>query len=259
METIKVILEGDVFLIWDKAVSCWILDFVDDTITLEKEYNKGPPSHGESKSNDFQGDGYVSEDRENSMVDEELNIPINQSNFAHPEASNFTIGQTCVRSPVAVARQGPSPSVDGATSLANLFGKEDIESDHVTTGSFLGSKGFLRGILCVWDPTKFIIYRILSTTNSVIVDGMWVLTGYSLMIISVYDPPQGVGERRALWDYFSNAIPRWRDEVIALGDFNEDLPSTHFHNSTINRGQCHSISAHLFSLPLTLYFEVVAP
>lgn len=82
------ILEGDVFLIRDKAVSGWILDFVDDTITLEKEYKKGPPSHGESKSNDFQGDGYVSEDRENSMVDEELNIPINQSNFGHAKLFN---------------------------------------------------------------------------------------------------------------------------------------------------------------------------
>lgn len=106
-------------------------------------------------------------------------------------------------------------------------------------------------------PTKFIIYRILSTTNSVIVDGIWVPTGYSLMIISVY-APQGVGERRALWDYFSNVISRWSDEVIALGDFNEDLPSAHFHNLTINRGQCHSISTHLSSLCLTLYFEVVA-
>lgn len=59
---------------------------------------------------------------------------------------------------MAVARQGPSHSVDGATSLANLFGKEDIESDHVTTGSFLGSKGPRNG---------FSMFHELSTTIGV--------------------------------------------------------------------------------------------
>nr|GEW42984.1 RNA-directed DNA polymerase, eukaryota [Tanacetum cinerariifolium] len=50
--------------------------------------------------------------------------------------------------------------------------------------------------------------------------GTWAPTSSKLLIISVYTP-QGLNERRNLWDYLRTFIDRWEGDTMIMGDFNK--------------------------------------
>nr|GEV48402.1 putative retrotransposon Ty1-copia subclass protein [Tanacetum cinerariifolium] len=50
--------------------------------------------------------------------------------------------------------------------------------------------------------------------------GTWAPTFSKLLIISV-DAPQGLNERRDLWDYLRTFIDRWEGDTVIMGDFTE--------------------------------------
>nr|GEW05493.1 RNA-directed DNA polymerase, eukaryota, reverse transcriptase zinc-binding domain protein [Tanacetum cinerariifolium] len=54
----------------------------------------------------------------------------------------------------------------------------------------------------------------------VMVRGDWMPNGKKPLIISVY-APQGLSEKKMLWDYVSLVMSKWQGEVVIMGDFNE--------------------------------------
>nr|GFB17554.1 RNA-directed DNA polymerase, eukaryota, reverse transcriptase zinc-binding domain protein [Tanacetum cinerariifolium] len=68
----------------------------------------------------------------------------------------------------------------------------------------------------------------------VMVRGVWVPSGKSLLIISIY-APQKLSEKRMLWDYLRLAICNWDGDVVAIGDFNEVRDSSERFGSMFNK------------------------
>nr|GEX67512.1 RNA-directed DNA polymerase, eukaryota [Tanacetum cinerariifolium] len=68
----------------------------------------------------------------------------------------------------------------------------------------------------------------------VMVRGVWVPSGKSLLIISIY-APQELSEKRMLWDYLRLAICNWDGDVVAMGYFNEMRDSSERFGSVFNK------------------------
>ncbi|GJU30003.1 RNA-directed DNA polymerase, eukaryota [Tanacetum coccineum] len=68
----------------------------------------------------------------------------------------------------------------------------------------------------------------------VMVRGVWVPSGKSLLIISIY-APQELSEKRMLWDYLRLAICNWDGDVVTMGDFNEVRDCSERFGSVFNK------------------------
>nr|GEV59598.1 RNA-directed DNA polymerase, eukaryota [Tanacetum cinerariifolium] len=68
----------------------------------------------------------------------------------------------------------------------------------------------------------------------VMVRGVWVPSGKSLLIISIY-APQELSEKRMLWDYLRLTICNWDGDVVAIGDFNEVRDRSERFGSVFNK------------------------
>ena len=82
------------------------------------------------------------------------------------------------------------------------------------------SVGKSGGILSVWDPNMFQKNNVTVSDYFNIVRGVWVPSGKSLLVISVY-APQELSEKKMLWDYLSDVIKHWDGDVVSMGDYNE--------------------------------------
>ncbi|GJX70697.1 RNA-directed DNA polymerase, eukaryota, reverse transcriptase zinc-binding domain protein [Tanacetum coccineum] len=90
------------------------------------------------------------------------------------------------------------------------------------------------GILCVWDPNMFQKLNATVSDFFTIVRGIWVPSGKSLLIISVY-APQELRDKRMLWDYLLSVICNWNGEVVMMGDFNEVRDCSERFGSVFNK------------------------
>ncbi|GJU12745.1 RNA-directed DNA polymerase, eukaryota [Tanacetum coccineum] len=90
------------------------------------------------------------------------------------------------------------------------------------------------GILCVWDPNMFQKLNCTVSDYFVMVRGVWVPSGKSLLIISIY-APQELSEKRMLWDYLRLAICNWDGDVVTMGDFNEVRDCSERFGSVFNK------------------------
>ncbi|GJR11951.1 RNA-directed DNA polymerase, eukaryota [Tanacetum coccineum] len=90
------------------------------------------------------------------------------------------------------------------------------------------------GILSVWDPNMFQKLNHTVSDYCTMVRGVWVSSGKSLLIISIY-APQELSEKRMLWDYLCFTICNWDGDVVTMGDFNEVRDSSERFGSVFNK------------------------
>ncbi|GKF26840.1 RNA-directed DNA polymerase, eukaryota, partial [Tanacetum coccineum] len=84
--------------------------------------------------------------------------------------------------------------------------------------------------------------------------GVWVPSGKSLLVISVY-APQELSEKKMIWDYLSDVITIWDGEVVSMGDYNEVRDISERFGSVFNRSGAEAFNsfianAGLVELPL---------
>ncbi|GJS50270.1 RNA-directed DNA polymerase, eukaryota, reverse transcriptase zinc-binding domain protein, partial [Tanacetum coccineum] len=89
-------------------------------------------------------------------------------------------------------------------------------------------------ILCVWDSNMFQKLNCTVSDYFVMVRGVWVPSGKSLLIILIY-APQELSEKRILWDYLRLAICNWDGDVVTMGDFNEVRDCSERFGSVFNK------------------------
>ncbi|GJX31621.1 RNA-directed DNA polymerase, eukaryota, partial [Tanacetum coccineum] len=90
------------------------------------------------------------------------------------------------------------------------------------------------GILSVWDPNMFQKLNHTVSDYCTMVRGVWVSSGKSLLIISIY-APQELSEKSMLWDYLCFTICNWDGDVVTMGDFNEVRDSSERFGSVFNK------------------------
>ncbi|GJW18747.1 RNA-directed DNA polymerase, eukaryota, partial [Tanacetum coccineum] len=90
------------------------------------------------------------------------------------------------------------------------------------------------GILSVWDPNMFQKLNHTVSDYCTMVRGVWVSSGKSLLIISIY-APQELSEKSMLWDYLCFTICNCDGDVVTMGDFNEVRDSSERFGSVFNK------------------------
>nr|GFB25860.1 RNA-directed DNA polymerase, eukaryota [Tanacetum cinerariifolium] len=100
----------------------------------------------------------------------------------------------------------------------NMKSKGDKVESMSTGRNSVGNSG---GILCVWDPNAFRKSNHTILDYFVIIGGVWIKSGFDLLIIAVYAPHDS-RDKQMLWDYLVHVINQWHGEAIIMGDFNED-------------------------------------
>jgi hypothetical protein len=75
--------------------------------------------------------------------------------------------------------------------------------------------------------------REVTDNNFVALEGLWLLTNTTLLIIYVY-APQEIGAKKVLWDRLMEIIKRRNEEVIIMVDFNEVLDAQERYGSIFN-------------------------
>ncbi|GJX94590.1 hypothetical protein Tco_0349176, partial [Tanacetum coccineum] len=96
-----------------------------------------------------------------------------------------------------------------AFSIKDLWG--NLNFDYVV-GSLVGFSG---GIVCVWDPSKFIQEHVSKSDYFVALMGIWSPSSTKLLVISVY-APQELREKRDLWNYLRSFIDRLKKKLQCL-------------------------------------------
>ncbi|GKE23718.1 RNA-directed DNA polymerase, eukaryota, partial [Tanacetum coccineum] len=76
------------------------------------------------------------------------------------------------------------------------------------------------GILSIWDPNVFQKSNHTISDYFTLVRGVWVSSGRSLLIISIY-APQELSEKKILWEYLCSTLANWDGDTVIMGDFNE--------------------------------------
>lgn len=86
--------------------------------------------------------------------------------------------------------------------------------------AFSPSSGASGGILAIWDVDLISQNRISIHDGFVVIEAVWVRSGLLVNFIVVY-APQGISNKRLLWNDIYNFISNSMGECIVMGDFNE--------------------------------------
>ncbi|PWA36913.1 RNA-directed DNA polymerase, eukaryota [Artemisia annua] len=98
--------------------------------------------------------------------------------------------------------------------IRRLWGRGRVE--HVAVDS-CGRSG---GLLCMWDPNVFEMTSSISDRNFILVHGILKGCGTKLNVINVYSP-QGLPEKRDLWNSILGFVTSSEGLKVVMGDFNE--------------------------------------
>ncbi|XP_071728449.1 uncharacterized protein [Rutidosis leptorrhynchoides] len=101
------------------------------------------------------------------------------------------------------------------------------------------ARGFLGGILSIWDPNSFVKDQIWCGEYYVIVKGKWNHSSEWYFMVNIYGP-QHIREKVILWDFLLSFINNNAGRFIFFGDWNEvrqegDRKGTIFNSQNADR------------------------
>nr|GEV94629.1 RNA-directed DNA polymerase, eukaryota [Tanacetum cinerariifolium] len=250
-ETFKINVRGHVLSVRSKEITGWVLEFLEDTSKVESE-GKGEMEmsmdsdpHEEyvedsfCNSNDLSScmkdassdlfglDELIHRTTKNNKVSD-LNEPkfppgftpveaCNDSNAAKEHLSttqvdgykekNKWIRGLCIDHNVNfLSIQETKKATLSSIAIRNLWGNSYFDFSRASTVSQSG------GNLCIWDKGVFIKSREVINTNFVALEGVWVSSKTSILLVVVY-APQDFNDKKTLWTRLLHLINDWNGKA----------------------------------------------